>query len=260
MPRCKNDHGRYYKGTEPSPKGKGFCAHACKVNQRKKGTDGKMWAVVSYSGRKRWVRSDVLRKKKICAKKRTKKHVTQRKKKHTTKRTLRGGESYMLVKVVLPGLINNEYVNDNIKMLFQEYIQNQHDDEKVMDIIESTIKVLSSLPQSKNPKSELARKLNMFKTMRSMIQRNFSTGSSPTSVNIRTLTGKKTMIEVQKTDPVYGSIQPITDELDFARGSELYYGKECVWKRQSSDANKTWLDIEKDIGQRLEAVNYFVWI
>ena len=28
MPICKNDPSRKYKGTEPSPKGLGWCAHA----------------------------------------------------------------------------------------------------------------------------------------------------------------------------------------------------------------------------------------
>lgn len=32
MPKCKNDNKRTYKGTEPSPKGLGYCAHAEKIN------------------------------------------------------------------------------------------------------------------------------------------------------------------------------------------------------------------------------------
>jgi hypothetical protein len=27
MPVCKNDPTRYYRGTETSPKGRGYCAH-----------------------------------------------------------------------------------------------------------------------------------------------------------------------------------------------------------------------------------------
>ena len=30
MPSCKNDPTRKYKGTEPSPKGLGFCDHSMK--------------------------------------------------------------------------------------------------------------------------------------------------------------------------------------------------------------------------------------
>ena len=45
MPTCKNDCKRYYRGDEPSPKGLGYCAHAEKINQRRKGRDGKFWVV-----------------------------------------------------------------------------------------------------------------------------------------------------------------------------------------------------------------------
>lgn len=31
MPNCKNDSKKSYKGTEPSPKGLRYCAHASKV-------------------------------------------------------------------------------------------------------------------------------------------------------------------------------------------------------------------------------------
>ena len=37
MPKCKNDSGRSYNGTEPSPKGLGYCAHASRVGLKKKG-------------------------------------------------------------------------------------------------------------------------------------------------------------------------------------------------------------------------------
>lgn len=57
MPNCKNDKKRYYSGDEPSPKGRGFCAHSEKLNTVKKGTDGKMWIVKKTSvGTRRWVR------------------------------------------------------------------------------------------------------------------------------------------------------------------------------------------------------------
>jgi hypothetical protein len=36
MPTCKNDSKKSYKGTEPSPKGLGFCAHAEKLGSTKK--------------------------------------------------------------------------------------------------------------------------------------------------------------------------------------------------------------------------------
>jgi hypothetical protein len=45
MPKCKNDPKRTYKGTEPSPKGLGYCAHSEKVSKKRKGKDGNQWIV-----------------------------------------------------------------------------------------------------------------------------------------------------------------------------------------------------------------------
>ena len=45
MPPCKNDPKKSYKGTEPSPKGTGYCAHAEESGTIKKGLDGKQWIV-----------------------------------------------------------------------------------------------------------------------------------------------------------------------------------------------------------------------
>lgn len=61
MPTCKNDCKRYYRGDEPSPKGLGYCAHAEKINKRRKGRDGKFWVVKAIklqSGKRirRWTR------------------------------------------------------------------------------------------------------------------------------------------------------------------------------------------------------------
>ena len=36
MPKCKNDPKKSYKGTEPSPKGLGYCTHAEKVGTKRK--------------------------------------------------------------------------------------------------------------------------------------------------------------------------------------------------------------------------------
>ena len=70
MPTCKNDCKRYYRGDEPSPKGLGYCAHAEKINQRRKGRDGKFWVVKAIklkTGKRirRWTRV-----KKVVTKKR----------------------------------------------------------------------------------------------------------------------------------------------------------------------------------------------
>lgn len=49
MPPCKNDPKSHYKGSEPSPKGYGFAAHAESIGTRKKGTDGTMYEVKERS-------------------------------------------------------------------------------------------------------------------------------------------------------------------------------------------------------------------
>ena len=52
--RCKCDKKRKIKGTEPSPKGLGYCAHCTPVNVTMRGKDGKLWENVKYSKGKRW--------------------------------------------------------------------------------------------------------------------------------------------------------------------------------------------------------------
>lgn len=55
MPKCKNDPTRSYKGTEPSPKGFGYCAHTEKLGKKRKGKDGNIWIVKeTIKGSKRW--------------------------------------------------------------------------------------------------------------------------------------------------------------------------------------------------------------
>ena len=57
MPKCKNDKTRSFKGTEPSPKGLGYCAHSMKIGAVKKGKDGNKWIVKEIkNGNKRWVK------------------------------------------------------------------------------------------------------------------------------------------------------------------------------------------------------------
>ena len=57
MPKCKNDPKKTYKGTEPSPKGLGYCAHGEKLGKIRKGKDGNTWKVESTkSGILRWVK------------------------------------------------------------------------------------------------------------------------------------------------------------------------------------------------------------
>jgi hypothetical protein len=54
---CKNDSTRTYKGDEPSPKGRGYCAHAEKEGCVKKGKDGNKWIVKKVkNGSLRWIK------------------------------------------------------------------------------------------------------------------------------------------------------------------------------------------------------------
>lgn len=49
-----------HKGTEPSPKGRGFCAHDMEVGYMLFGTDKNVWKVTQdRNGRKRWVKARV---------------------------------------------------------------------------------------------------------------------------------------------------------------------------------------------------------
>ena len=55
--KCKNDPMKYYKGTEPSPKGLGWCAGSMKLSTKKRGKDKKMWIVVRVrANERRWQR------------------------------------------------------------------------------------------------------------------------------------------------------------------------------------------------------------
>ena len=55
MPVCKNDQTKKYKGTEPSPKGLGYCAHTHALGSKQKGRDGKQYQVrADKNGRKSW--------------------------------------------------------------------------------------------------------------------------------------------------------------------------------------------------------------
>ena len=66
MPKCKNDPNRSYVGNEPSPKGLGICAHAEKINNKKKGKDGNMWIVKKIkNGTLRWTKFKTLEDFKI---------------------------------------------------------------------------------------------------------------------------------------------------------------------------------------------------
>ena len=88
MPQCKNSNTGTYKGTEPSPKGLGYCARGEKLGKKKKGLDGNMWEVKeTKNGTPRWVKITQTKKsnmkkvenKKEKRKKREKKKVEKKK-------------------------------------------------------------------------------------------------------------------------------------------------------------------------------------
>ena len=57
MFKCKNSDKGTYKGTEPSPKGRGYCAKGEKNNKKMKGNDGNIWIInETKTGVKRWVK------------------------------------------------------------------------------------------------------------------------------------------------------------------------------------------------------------
>ena len=53
MPKCKNDPKASYSGSEPSPKGKGYCAHAEKKGATRTGNNSRKWTVATR-GDKYW--------------------------------------------------------------------------------------------------------------------------------------------------------------------------------------------------------------
>jgi len=95
MSKCKNSSTGTYKGTEPSPKGLGYCARGEKLGKKKKGLDGNMWEVKETNkGIARWVKiskkstkKPVKKSTKKPVKKSTKKPVKKSAKKSTKKST-----------------------------------------------------------------------------------------------------------------------------------------------------------------------------
>lgn len=96
MPKCIDDPSRSYKGTEPSPKGLGYCAHTQSVGTSKIGNDGNIWIVkTTYNGTKRWVKNSgsskrIPKKKNTSNKRKSTKKVSKKKtsrKRKSTKKT-----------------------------------------------------------------------------------------------------------------------------------------------------------------------------
>lgn len=57
MPICRNDPNKSYKGSEPCPKGLGYCPHIEKTGKKRIGKDGKLWTIKKINhGNKDWVK------------------------------------------------------------------------------------------------------------------------------------------------------------------------------------------------------------
>jgi hypothetical protein len=56
MPQCKNDNTKTYTGTEPSPKGLGYCAHNENLYKIMVGLDNNYWYVSPVGKSRRWKR------------------------------------------------------------------------------------------------------------------------------------------------------------------------------------------------------------
>lgn len=98
MPSCLKSIGTY-KGTEPSPKGRGYCAKGEDIGKKMKGLDKNMWIVSkTKNGQKRWIKYT----KKIKSKKKSK--VIKTPKKNLSRKS--NFDKY-INKVILVKLPNN---------------------------------------------------------------------------------------------------------------------------------------------------------
>jgi sugar-specific transcriptional regulator TrmB len=79
MLKCKNDPSRTYKGTEPSPKGLGYCAHSDQTGSIKVGKDGNKWIIKEIkNGTKRWMKYKVIKPNNVFSKRFNKISKTER--------------------------------------------------------------------------------------------------------------------------------------------------------------------------------------
>lgn len=111
MPKCKNDPNKSYKGTEPSPKGLGWCAHGEKEGKKRKGKDGNQWIVKKVSnGSKRWVKY-----KKVSTKKLKDNNETEEFNKFLKKRYINYGKDMKLFYKLLNKIaINDKKIHEKV--------------------------------------------------------------------------------------------------------------------------------------------------
>ena len=106
MPKCKNDPKRTYKGTEPSPKGLGYCAHSEKVGEIKKGRDNNLWIVKEYKKSKKWI------KYKGAGKDKTKKKALNK---------------YKTIDETIEKLLNKKLISENDENYITDLFKNNRD-------------------------------------------------------------------------------------------------------------------------------------
>ena len=147
MPSFKNGAG-WYKGTENSPKGRGFCSKYYTIGTKKRGRDKQMWevrAVKLSTGKrcKRWFK--VLPGK--CKLKKTK-QCKAMKKKTTKPKKIRGGansreaEAAQMICDVLRYYIpvyaftSNQYTKDSFRKLLEQKIKIHVLDRQYLDLFQ----------------------------------------------------------------------------------------------------------------------------
>ena len=131
MPKCKNNPKKTYKGTEPSPKGKGWCAGGMEEGVTKKGTDGNKWIVASNKlGHKRWKKDTKTKSKTESTLKSTTKSKTT-----STNKSVDPVDSRPLWKKALGYLLNGKttYLDPDkplyIRIAPEYYTRHEYDDE-----------------------------------------------------------------------------------------------------------------------------------
>ena len=125
MPRCKNANTGTYKGTEPSPKGLGYCARGEKIGKKKKGLDGNMWIVKeTKKGTARWVKitktnKSTKKESDVSKNKSAKKTTKSAKKKKSEVKKKKSNDTYIFK--VKPELME---IDTNKKMSKSEFDKN----------------------------------------------------------------------------------------------------------------------------------------
>lgn len=139
MPICKNNPNRKYKGTEPSPKGLGWCASGEKIGKKRKGKDGNMWIIKKVSnGSKRWMRySKTESKSKTKTKTKTKLNKNQLQTLSILKNDIKKNLSKISVKtyIFVNKKINDKYFIDNAWDYVEKKLGNDYLDSKFIIVV-----------------------------------------------------------------------------------------------------------------------------